>query len=139
MKNISAISISLLIILSGMHLSVATHFCGGKIAAIKLSVTAKIASCGMENNDKSNPSSETVLSSHCCNDEFTVYSVNNDYAPSEFNLKRARTKNTLHQIIPANFAFQPYIFTSFYKTDISPPDYHMANALLITEICVFRI
>jgi len=31
-----------------MHISIATHFCGDRISATKLSVSGELASCGME-------------------------------------------------------------------------------------------
>ena len=30
------------------HISVATHYCGGQIAASRVTLTGKLASCGME-------------------------------------------------------------------------------------------
>ncbi len=39
---------------SGMKVSIDRHYCGGQLAATKISVTGKLASCGMETQDHRN-------------------------------------------------------------------------------------
>jgi uncharacterized protein YxeA len=48
MKKIFSILFAVMVVLSGMHISISTHICGGEIAAVKLSVSAVKATCGME-------------------------------------------------------------------------------------------
>jgi len=38
-----------------LHLSVATHYCGGKIVASQISLSGKLASCGMEDDKSDSP------------------------------------------------------------------------------------
>jgi hypothetical protein len=55
MKRIFPILFSLLGFLSGMHISLATHYCQGKIAATKFSFYGEKASCGMEDYESGSP------------------------------------------------------------------------------------
>ena len=49
-----------------LQLTVATHYCGGEIAGSKVSFSGKVASCGMEDDKNSQPSTDTYLTTHCC-------------------------------------------------------------------------
>jgi hypothetical protein len=139
MKKFFSIPLALLILLSGMHFTISTHFCGGKIAATKISITGKEASCGMTHDTKSKASSETSIASDCCENEFSVYSVDNNYSPSSFHIKEI-TQNILHIFyIPEGFSFHS-IFPLLTKfTNVSPPDNFAANTVNMANICVFRI
>jgi len=122
-----------------MHITIATHFCGGEIAATKVSLAGIAASCGMESDKNTGASSEASLASNCCTNEFAVYSVNSDYAPAEFQVRQL-TQNLLHECyIPEAFAFQFNNLTSITRTDVSPPDNFFASAVSMAGICVFRI
>jgi len=139
MKKYFTILLAILILFSGMHFTIATHFCGGEIAATKVSLTGKEASCGMAHDEKSKSYSETSFSSNCCENEISVYSVDNNYAPSAFHFKEI-TQNILHEFyIPEGFSFHS-TFPSLSKyTNVSPPDCFLANAVSMADICVFRI
>jgi hypothetical protein len=71
MKKVLSISLVLLMLTAMLHLSVATHYCGGKIAASKISLSGELASCGMEGEGKEIPLPETNLFAHCCDDIVT--------------------------------------------------------------------
>ncbi len=86
MKQIVSISFTLIILLSGMNLTIATHYCRGEFAAAKISFSDKPASCGMESGSKDNSSSETGIAAFCCEDVLASYTVDNNYAPSEAHL-----------------------------------------------------
>jgi hypothetical protein len=139
MKKLFTIPLALLILLSGMHFTIATHLCNGKIAATKISLSGKEASCGMVSDEKPGNSSETRISSECCENEFTVYSVDNNYSPSGFTHKEI-TQNILHVFhIPEGFSFHSNFPSLTNLTNVSPPDCFMANAVSMASICVFRI
>jgi len=139
MKKFLTIPLALLILLSGMHFTIATHLCGGEIAETKVSLSGKEASCGMVSDEKSKPSSETSFNSDCCENEFSIYSTDNNYFPSEFHVKEI-TQNILHVFyIPENFSFHPNFPLFANLTNVSPPDNFMANAVSGVYICVFRI
>ena len=139
MKKFITIALALLILLSGMHFTIATHYCGGTIAATKVSLSGKEASCGMVSGHRSDNAGETRVSRHCCDDELVVYKIDNDYSPSSFHLKEI-TQNLLHEFsIPEGFSFHSPIALLTHPTNVSPPDYFMANAVSMADICVFRI
>jgi len=139
MKKFFTIPLALLILLSGMHLTIATHLCGGKIAATMISITGKEASCGMVHDTKSKASSETSIASKCCENKFSVYSVDNNYSPSAFHFKEI-TQNILQEfLIPEGFSFHSVLPSLTNFANVSPPDYYLANAVSIADICTFRI
>lgn len=122
-----------------MHFTIATHLCGGKVASTKLSFSGKEASCGMVSDQKSENSSETTIASECCENEFTIYSVDDNYSPSAFQVKKI-TQNILHLFyIPEGFSFHSKIPSLTNFTNVSPPDHFRANAVSMASICVFRI
>lgn len=139
MKKFLTIPLALLILLSGMHFTIAAHVCGGEIAGTKVSLSGKEASCGMASDEKSKPSSETSFNSDCCENAFTIYSTDNNYSPSEFHVKEI-TQNILHVFyIPEGFTFHSNFPLLKNFTNVSPPDNFMANAVSMANICVFRI
>jgi hypothetical protein len=139
MKKFLTIPLALLILLSGMHFTVASHYCGGNLAATKLSFSGKQATCGMIMGHPSQNQTETRISRHCCDDKIAVYQVDNNYSPSAFHLKDI-THILLHEFsFPEGFSFQSAVLALTPHTNTSPPDYCMANAVRIADICVFRI
>jgi hypothetical protein len=139
MKKFFAIAIASLVLLSGMHFTVATHYCGGKIAATRVSVLGKMASCGMVHDEKSGTSPKCSFSSNCCENKISVYSTDNNYTPSAFHFK-VITQYSLHDYyLPRGFSFYTDFSSLGKLTAISPPDKFLANTVSISEICVFRI
>ena len=139
MKKLLAIPLALLILLSGMHFTIATHYCGGKIAATKVSLSGKEASCGMISDHRSYNSGETQISSKCCDDEKAVYKIDSDYSFSAFHFKEIPQNILLEFQIPEGFSFHSPIALLTHATNGSPPDYFLANAVSMADICVFRI
>ena len=121
-----------------MHFSIATHYCSGKIAEVKLSFSGELASCGME-TDKDYLLSGIHIKKDCCQNQGSVFAVDYNYAPS-FTEFKAFAQTVLQVfVIPENITF--YSLTSFSNlyTDASPPDFLPANAVSLPKICVFRI
>lgn len=139
MKKILSIIFALLILLSGMHLSLATHFCGGEIAAVKWSVSGEIASCGMENQNQSCPIQNAVSSKSCCQDEVAIYSVDNNYNPSTFELKKVASHIIQVFYIPVNLLFNFSSASSSLLAYISPHNKLQISLVSLPDICVFRI
>jgi hypothetical protein len=82
MKKVISISLTFLVLTAMLHLSVATHYCGGKIAASKISLSGKLASCGMEDDEKDLPQTDSHFASHCCDNVLVFYGINSIYFPS---------------------------------------------------------
>ena len=139
MKKVFTITVAILLVLSGMHITIAAHFCGGELAATRVSVTGEVASCGMIHKEIPNASSETSFSSNCCENEISIYSVESNYAPSAFHFKEI-TQNIFHELyIPEGYSFQSNFSSIIESANTSPPDSYLANAVSIADICVFRI
>jgi hypothetical protein len=139
MKKWASIFIALLILLAGMHITVAAHFCGGEIAATRLSISGIPASCGMESDNNIPHADDVLLKILCCENEYTVYRVGDDYSPSEFNFKLVKLNSDLHPMTsfvsaPLSCFISPNIHTNY-----SPPHNLSVHAVRITEICVFRL
>jgi hypothetical protein len=77
-KGIS-ILFALVMILSGAHYIIATHYCGGEVADTKVSLSGKLASCGMEGAEKSCPISGNNLKTHCCSNKTTTIGIINNF------------------------------------------------------------
>jgi len=141
MKKFLSISFSLLILVSGLQLTISTHYCGGEIAASKLSVSGKLASCGMEAPVpvKQCPSTGTHLGSNCCNTKVSVFAIDNNYPPS-FSDFKSFSKNILQVFdIPVSYHIQSLSVLSLYSANVSPPGNFMVSAVSLPDICVFRI
>lgn len=139
MKKVISISLVLLVIASVMHISVAAHFCGGELASSNLSLTAKLAECGMESN-KTTPSSETSYNQHCCDNTLTFYAINNNYLPtSQILTAGAQQSNIqLFSIFP-QYALPSEIIPRSLNSNISPPGVLLSTHVDLPDICVFRI
>ncbi|WP_320053525.1 hypothetical protein [uncultured Acetobacteroides sp.] len=137
MKKFLSISFALLIFLSGMHLSIAAHSCGGEVAAVKWSFSEQKASCGMEDDSSSCPV-HNGISSSCCHDEVAVYAVDNSYSPTSFHLDLG--KQPLQVVaLPASISTHTLAFYTSQNKESKPPDELSTSMVSLTDICVFRI
>ena len=139
MKKLFSISIALLMLLSGLQLTISRHYCGGELADTKVSVVGQIASCGMEDGSDQCANSGIHLGSSCCNSEVSVYTVDHNYSPSFTEFKAF--SQTILQVfmLPENNIFNSIPSLTCNYTDVSPPGSFLANAVSLPKICVFRI
>ncbi|MFA5329924.1 MAG: hypothetical protein WC384_19160 [Prolixibacteraceae bacterium] len=140
MKKILSISFALLILVSGLNFTISTHYCGGKVAASKISLYGHLASCGMEESETDDCTyASTIEESSCCKNKVSVYEVDHNYSPSFTEFKVfAQTVLQLFTI-PENITFHSLTSASNLYTDVSPPGFLPANAVSLPKICVFRI
>ena len=138
MKKLLSIVFATLILLSGMHLSLAAHLCGGEVSAVKLSFTHEKASCGMC-AEQTATTNKTVENESCCKDEMSFLAVDNNYSPSTLQINH--TANQLLQVfdIPKTIGIVSIHTNSALNTNVQPPNFCMANAVSLPDICVFRI
>ncbi|MEA4981398.1 MAG: hypothetical protein VB066_01645 [Paludibacter sp.] len=139
MKKLFSILFATLILLSGMHLSLATHICSGEISATKWSVFDEKATCGMESDNAAKPA-ENSFTSECCQDQISFYSVDNNYNPSSTTQINEPVKQLLQVFdIPKVLGILFYHTNSTSNTYVQPPGNYIANAVSLPDICVFRI
>ena len=139
MKRILSILFASLILVSGMHLSFATHYCGGKEAASKISFSEQKANCGMETRTTKCPiHSKNQVDNDCCKDVVSVYSIEKNYTSTTFEFKQF-SLNVLHVFIVPITIGNLAASSSLLNTNASPPDNIKASAVRLASICVFRI
>jgi hypothetical protein len=138
MKKLFSITFAFIILLSGMHLSMATHFCGGEVASVKWSLTGKNASCGMEYAKNSCPL-QNGFSSSCCQNEIFFLSVDKNYIPSLCNFKEISKIHFQTLLVPVKIYFNSnFTPKSFCSNDIYA-DIAMSSVVSLPKICVFII
>jgi hypothetical protein len=124
-----------------LHISVTQHYCGGELAASKISLSGGLASCGMEDTEERCPldTPGDHLKSHCCVDVITSYNIENNYTPSQSVV--TDTYRFTPRVLEMTFTFpaQSQIHSSHVFTDVSPPAFIMNTAVDLSNICVFRI
>ena len=139
MKKLLSILFAAVIMLSGMHLSLATHECGGELAAVKWSLSEEKASCGMEMPKPNNSSEKTIIPESCCKDEISDFAVDHNYNPSTLQVNEPTFHLLQVFLIPENTGSSA-IATSFsHNTNVQPPGNYIASAVSLPDICVFLI
>lgn len=138
MKKLFSILFATLILLSGMHLSIATHWCGGEVAQVKVSVTHENATCGMCGEEETTPLSG-VNNDGCCQDEISFFVVDTNYNVSTFEFNKPLNQILLAFDIPKIIGIQSTHTNSTLNTNVQPPGNYIASAVSLPDICVFRI
>ncbi|HEX2934444.1 MAG TPA: hypothetical protein VHO72_03755 [Bacteroidales bacterium] len=138
MKKVLSIVFAGLILITGMHLSIAAHFCGGELASVKLSFKGQEATCGMEVVSTC-PVHKELAASSCCKNRISYYTVDNNYSPSSFQTNEV-IKKSVH-FVASTFVNPRHSISliSHTSTNISPPELAISNAVKLPDICVFRI
>lgn len=139
MKRIISIPLVLLILFTGINVKIASHYCGGNFSAIKVSLTGKLASCGMENQSVEKPS-EDLFSRHCCDDVISSVSISTNYVPYSFcyipvaGLEIINTFRTQDQLVIG----QPVTVSAISGSKI-PPGGFSPSDVEQQVICLFQI
>ena len=128
-----------MILLSGMHLSIASHFCGGQLAAVKWSVLDEKAGCGMEMVKPVQSTQKSVEAESCCKDEMTFYTVDTNYNPSTIQTHEAGHHLLQVFYIPLSSGIHFRNTSHSTNTHVQPPGIYLASAVNLPDICVFLI
>ena len=136
MKNTLAILFAALILLSGMHPAISTHYCCGHIAAVKWSFSGENATCGMSYSTEA--PSETIVEPLCCENEKAVFATDENYTPASFNFIFAPELTSLFLLPVKAPASEVNQFTSYFYTGSPPGDLEAGN-LSLSGLCTFRI
>lgn len=137
-KKVLSISTTILILTAMLHISVATHYCGGMMASSKVSLSGKLASCGMENKDIQVPVSGTMISSLCCENVVRFYGVSGNYFPS-FNIAPEYFQYHLQTFEIPEFLFRNTTASLINPTSESPPFLANSSHVDLSDICILRI
>jgi len=127
--KIISTSVAILLLLGTANLSIIRHFCGGRVAEVKLSILGK-ASCGMVANSCSTNSycenNESVSKKPCCEDELTQISITDNYKPAT-NVAAANFALQLLAVQTNILPSQPVGHVSPVRNYKDPPDYHSVS------------
>jgi hypothetical protein len=137
MRQILAIPIAFIMIISDMHLSFASHFCKGEMVASKWSFFGKNADCGMENNLWKCPM-HNGISSDCCHNKIVYLTIENCVFPTtQFN---DFTQKFVQVFTISNIQtlFQQDLKITLAER-IRPPNNINGRVVHLSYICVFRI
>jgi len=136
-KNISAF-LALLLLISGMHLSVASHYCGGTLAQVKWSFNKELATCGMENPNETLPLGQ-LLEQPCCQDELSTYTTDGNYQLQSFELKKCAPQVIACFTAPINLLYKSQEPVDYLYTHVFPPGEISPTQVLQENICVFLV
>lgn len=137
MKKVLTILVTVVLLASGMQVSIDRHYCGGELAAVRLSVTGRKASCGMEKTEYTCPD-HPVLNKKCCEDQISFYSISSRYIPGSIKLSHLFTGRDIPPA-PVSFIVLRNSDSSDFITRVLPPGDESVSDLTLPEICVFRI
>ena len=139
MKRGVSIVLVLFMLTAMFHITVAMHFCGGEVAASKISISGKLASCGMEGPEMGLPLSGTYFTRHCCEDVVTFYGIDNNYTPSYSFVPESFQYNFQVLAIPVWLSANPDADIFSLYSSVRPPGALMSTNVDLSGICVFRI
>lgn len=126
-------------ILGMVHFSVATHYCSEVEVISKVSLSGKLASCGMEKTTESCPVHGINLTSHCCDDIVSFYGIDSNYTPSFSVTPELFQYNFQVFSVPVGLPLASADFIKTFETTVNPPGVLMSTNVDLTDICVFRI
>lgn len=125
--------------LSPARLTIAIHYCSGEVAATKVSLSGKLASCGMESTEKSFPVPGNNLTNHCCDNQVTTIGILNNFTtPGTLPLENPH-KIQKAFYVPVSQIVHSIIATSTLYTSFDPPGRFLTSTVSLPDICVFRI
>lgn len=139
MKKTVSILMAALVLMTGLHLSLASHFCGGKLSAVKVSITGAKASCGMEEEADSSFPFGKIIKVHCCDDDMTTLAVDSNYSPSSFQSNDFTQKVITVFAIPLTEVITDFYTSRYFNPNLSPPEFFQTNSVELATICVYRI
>jgi hypothetical protein len=138
MRKFNIILVVVMLVISGMHFSLAGHFCHGKLFSTSFTLKGYSVACNMAGNPQHNSKSgETSLSSRCCENHVLNFVVD-DYKPSPSELMHIPFGITFH-LLPEVLGLNNFMPQGLFTLNISPPGTFYQNPVSPSMICVFRI
>jgi hypothetical protein len=118
--------------------NIATHYCGGSFAAAKVSLTGKLATCGMEGTSD-RIISDGLYKNHCCDDVTAAYTLSSNYIPSFAYSGDVCNHVNFMKYILVDSMIDHQIFITTSDETIRPPGTFSPNSVERQVICLFRI
>jgi hypothetical protein len=137
MKTVLTIFLVFILPVSGVQVSLDRHYCGGNLTDVRISVTGKMASCGMEQTE-TGCTAYQVINTKCCDDQVVFYSITSKYFPVYFQLAHPTWIKNLPPVqVNTPRATDQYNLSLFPQ--VFPPGSYSCTGLSQPYICVFRI
>ena len=128
----------MIILVSGMNLTVASHVCGGEVAAVKWSFLGEKATCGME-DAKSNCPVHGVMTSGCCQNRTAAFTVDENYFPTVSDFEKDKDILLQTFLVPVGISELSVSKYSLLNDFRRPRDKPRTNDVRQEMICVFII
>jgi hypothetical protein len=138
MKTLISIPLIILILFTGISVKFATHFCGGYVAATKVSLTGELATCGMERQCDKN-SLQYTYKNNCCDDITSAYSICNNFFASSYNFDDPGQQVVNMFAVPSGYLSNQETFIITSDSDFRPPGTNHPNSVDRPVLCIFRI
>jgi hypothetical protein len=139
MKRFLSIPLLVLILFSGININVASHYCGGKLAGTKVSLTGENATCGMEEPVVSYTPNGSITK-HCCDNMIVSMSMAINFFPSaNLTVPDNGSEINLIYIEPGSRSGENLSLLSYLSFIIRPPGSFIPNDVEQHSICLFRI
>jgi hypothetical protein len=139
MKKVISISLMCLMLLALLHFSVATHYCMGNIAAAKISLSGKLATCGMENEENDLPLPGSYYHSHCCDNQLVYCGINCNYFPSFTFVPESYNNDFRVFSMPISLTINSICSIKIINSTVNPPGVSAIKSVELSAICVYRI
>lgn len=136
-RRITSSLVIFLILLSGTHFSMASHTCGGSLAAIRLSFDGALAGCGME-QDHLPPSKTPVLESDCCHDQLSRIGTDETISTDIQILQELPSLSSVFLCTLDLFHLHPLITLDPSSTNSGPPGILDSSSVDLDRICISR-
>ena len=138
MKRVFSILFASLILLSGLHFTVASHICCGQLAAVKYSITGEKATCGMEEDGNSIPVNGAIHSD-CCKNHINVCASDHNYFQSQTPVQEITSIDLLSFGVIPGFLVPEPLFSRHFSSSSSPPLIKNHTPVDQSILCVFLI
>lgn len=139
MKRVLSISLSIVMLFALLHISVATHYCGGKIAASCISLSGKLATCGMETDNSGLPLTGTGISRHCCDNDLKFFGISWNYFPTFSSVPESFQNDFQVMHLCAELPVCSAKNIKSFHANVSPPGVPLPNSVDLSEICTLLI
>jgi len=121
------------------HISVAMHYCEGKEVATKVSLSGKLASCGIKCPEEEIPLQGTYFTGHCCDNTLTFCGISSIYSPTYSFVPESYQCSYQVLAIPVELFVKFQTDNESFYSNVSPPGALMSTDVDLSDICVFRI
>jgi hypothetical protein len=137
MKTILFIPLLIVILFSGINVTLSSHYCGGSLVANKVSVSGGIATCGMEQTN-SKAIDYVSFGRKCCEDHILILMLSNSCFPDYLQLiKPLHGKKVIY--FQSTLLSECQLFNSSSPANLFPPGENFTSRLNQPYLSVLRI